>query len=255
MSSSALKDQGNEAYKLGDHAKAVELYSQAIAATSAGEEEGLHLLYSNRAAALLALERFEDALVDCDKVLELQPKFMKAYLRKSMALRALGRKREALQVAKLGLALDASNTSTAGMPELTKLSKQIEKELVTAKARFTAKSPKEAQEMMQDYNNKHQEIERLRFEMDARQRQFRVDKLTLDYLTQVIQAVEPEQDLPQTFVSVGRMFVQTPITEVEASLGVGLGKLTSEFDSLKDKMVVLEQKFSSLSRELEEIMG
>lgn len=243
----SLKDQGNEAYKKGDYAAAVDLYTQAI---EAGGED-LHLVYSNRAAALLAQERFEDALQDCDRVLELNPTFMKGYLRKSMALKGLGRKREALQVAKQGLALENTTNvaSAAGVPELTKLSKTIEKEIILAKSKFSSKSPKEAQEMLQDYNDKHAEIERLRFEMDARQRQFRIDKLTLDYVNEV------KSEQPQTFISVGRMFVQTPVDVVEANLSQGLAKLTAEFDSLKEKMQVMEQKFTSLSRELEEIMG
>ena len=64
------------------------------------------MVFSNRAATLLALERYEEALADCERVLELDPKFMKGYLRKAMALRALGRKREALDVARQGLAID-----------------------------------------------------------------------------------------------------------------------------------------------------
>src|SRR5690242_11266915 len=112
------KERGNEAFKRGDHQEAFNLYSKAIdlAATEV-DKTGLHLVYSNRAAALLTLERFEEALADCEHVLQMDPNFMKGYLRKAMALRALGRKREALETAKLGLSLD-KNQRAVGVPEL-----------------------------------------------------------------------------------------------------------------------------------------
>jgi tetratricopeptide (TPR) repeat protein len=138
LSALELKDLGNEAFKSGNHAKALDLYSEAISKatrdTDNTDDNNIHLIFSNRAAAYLSLQRFEEALVDCDKVLELSPRFTKGYLRKTMALRGLGRKKEALEVAKTGLALEDS-AAAAGQPELSKLSASIEKELAVSKAK------------------------------------------------------------------------------------------------------------------------
>lgn len=45
--------------------------------------------YSNRAAALIKLMAFPQAVQDCDKAIELDPKFIRAYTRKGQALVAM----------------------------------------------------------------------------------------------------------------------------------------------------------------------
>ncbi len=44
-------------------------------------------IYSNRAACYTKLMSFDLALKDCEKAIELDPKFIKAYLRKAMVLK------------------------------------------------------------------------------------------------------------------------------------------------------------------------
>jgi len=77
------KELGNAAFKENQFEKAIEHYSQAL--TSA-PLESQHLILSNRAAALLALNQFASALEDCQKVVELNPSFLKGFMRMAQGL-------------------------------------------------------------------------------------------------------------------------------------------------------------------------
>jgi tetratricopeptide (TPR) repeat protein len=243
-----LKEKGNEAFKKGDHQEAYNLYSKALElADSEPDRSGLHLVYSNRAATLLTLERYEEALADCEKVLELDPKFIKGFLRKAMALRALGRKREALDVAKAGLAID-QNPKAVGVPELTKLAYAIQGDL---KPKVTKRSQKETEELVKDYNDVVAEVEQLNYELETRDREVRSMKLTLDYVNQV---KENTGAIPNTYLPVGRMFVRKPAATMVNELDENIKETTNEFETLREKMRQNEIKLKSLSGELEEIM-
>ena len=240
------KEKGNEAFKRGDHLEAYNLYSQALALAD-DQTGGLHLIYSNRAATLLALERFEEALVDCEKVLELDPKFMKGYLRKALALKGLGRKKEALEVAKAGLGVE-QNQKVVGVPELIRLANTIRGEL---KSTVTKRSQQETEELVKDYNDVVAEVEQLNYELETRDRELKSMRLTLDYVNNV-KATTGE--IPNTYLPIGRMFVKKPAETMISQLEGDIKETTGEFESLREKMRLNEIKLKSLSGELEEMM-
>lgn len=108
MSASELKDQGNAAFAAKKFSRAAELYGKAIALEPSGATS--HVLYSNRAAALLELGgKAQLALADADKCVELKPDFLKGHLRRAMSLQALGRHNEAVDACSNALALEPSN--------------------------------------------------------------------------------------------------------------------------------------------------
>ncbi|XP_044261453.1 protein unc-45 homolog B [Tribolium madens] len=96
MSSEALKykDEGNEAFKNGNWDSAAKLYTKAINLEKA-ESKDLAVFLKNRAAAYLKLNKFEEALNDCDKSLEIVPNDPKALFRRCQALESLERFEEA----------------------------------------------------------------------------------------------------------------------------------------------------------------
>ena len=110
-----FKAQGNDAFKAGEFSKAEELYGKGIEAAPEN-----HVLYANRAASLLAQEKFEDAKSDCEKCLAIEPTFYKATLRLATALKELGEVKQAVVVLGVGIARtkaasgsDAANSKKA----------------------------------------------------------------------------------------------------------------------------------------------
>eukprot|EP00960_Hanusia_phi_P026775 746460-Hanusia_phi.AAC.1 len=74
----SLRDQGNAAFKSGNFEEAVRLYSSAIE-----EDKENEVLYSNRSASLLALNRIDEARRDAEKCIELKPDWAKGHYRRS----------------------------------------------------------------------------------------------------------------------------------------------------------------------------
>ena len=247
----ALKEKGNDEFKKGNHQAAYDLYTEAIKNATDSEEDtkGLHLIYSNRAATLLSMERFEEALKDCDRVIQLEPKFMKGYLRKSMALKSLGRKKEALETAKMGLNLE-QDKKAVGVPELTKLAHTIQGDLKKSQS-IKKRSPKETQELVKEYNEVSQDVEKLNYELSNRQRTYRSLKITTDYLKQVEQETGK---MPNTYIPIGRMFISKSSSDVSSLMKTKMEEVEKEYEVLQDKMGIKEEKLKGLSAEVEEIL-
>lgn len=86
---------GNEFVKKGDHANALEKYSEGLKV-----DPDHAILLSNRALSYSKLGRFEEAATDAQKCTSLKPDFVKGYLRGAMALQELGRYQEAMEFLK-----------------------------------------------------------------------------------------------------------------------------------------------------------
>ena len=82
----SLKSKGNEYFVKKEFLSAQEFYSKAILICDDNA-----ILYANRSAANLELGECEQALLDSDKSIQLNPKFVKAYFRKASSLKKLGR--------------------------------------------------------------------------------------------------------------------------------------------------------------------
>eukprot|EP00026_Physarum_polycephalum_P008203 Phypoly_transcript_08282.p1 GENE.Phypoly_transcript_08282~~Phypoly_transcript_08282.p1 ORF type:complete len:493 (-),score=92.25 Phypoly_transcript_08282:20-1498(-) len=96
----ALKNEANELFAAGKYLPAIELYTRAIELTP-----GNAVLYANRAFANIKTEAFGSALIDAQKAIDLDKKYIKGYYRMATAKLALGKHKEALnyfrQVVKL----------------------------------------------------------------------------------------------------------------------------------------------------------
>ncbi|XP_030638965.1 sperm-associated antigen 1 [Chanos chanos] len=106
-----LKNEGNQLFKNGQFADALEKYSQAITGfTEAGIDspEDLSILYSNRAACYLKDGNSTDCITDCTRALELQPFSLKPLLRRAMAYESLERYQKAYVDYKTVLQIDMS---------------------------------------------------------------------------------------------------------------------------------------------------
>lgn len=110
-----FKEQGNTAFKAGDWSAAIEAYTKAI--KCGDQHKQLATFYKNRAAAYLKMEKFEQAVRDCDKSLELEPNEPKALFRRAQAKEQLGHFEEAYRDAVTVWNVDKSDKSVKGFVE------------------------------------------------------------------------------------------------------------------------------------------
>ncbi|KAK9243263.1 hypothetical protein V1506DRAFT_516426 [Lipomyces tetrasporus] len=102
------KNLGNDAFKRGDLQGALELYSEALAIDKHNKGTNSKL-YSNRATVNMRLNRFEDAVADCDSALDLDPEFTKVRRTKARALGQLEKWDEAVQEFQKAIEADPSD--------------------------------------------------------------------------------------------------------------------------------------------------
>ncbi|KAI5620778.1 tetratricopeptide repeat protein 12 isoform X2 [Silurus asotus] len=70
-----LKEKGNQAFALGDYKLAVKMYTEGLE-----KLRDMPALYTNRAQALIKLEKYKEAISDCEWALKCNEKCIKAYV-------------------------------------------------------------------------------------------------------------------------------------------------------------------------------
>lgn len=91
----ALKQKGNDAFKLKKYTEAVQFYSQAIELDPNSEASAA--LYSNRAACWQSLGKFDNAVKDSTDCIRVRPSWLKGHFRKGVALQSLNSLEESLK--------------------------------------------------------------------------------------------------------------------------------------------------------------
>jgi ankyrin repeat protein len=94
--SERCRQEGNEAFASRDYDKAMRKYSEGLCIDSSNRQANA-LFHCNRAAAACALQRYAEAVNDCDRALEMRPSYEKALLRRARALVQLDRLSEAIR--------------------------------------------------------------------------------------------------------------------------------------------------------------
>ncbi|XP_077235995.1 tetratricopeptide repeat (TPR)-like superfamily protein isoform X2 [Tasmannia lanceolata] len=103
----ALKSQGNKAMHSKLYSEAIELYTCAIALC-----QNNAVYYCNRAAAYTQIHKYIEAIADCNKSIEIDPSYNKAYSRLGMAYYAQGNYCDAINKGYLkALELDPTSDS------------------------------------------------------------------------------------------------------------------------------------------------
>ena len=98
------KNEGNEALKAGNLDLAIEKYTKAIELDSTN-----HVFYSNRSNAYTLQNKYQEALDDAVKCIEVNPQFVKGYCRKGLALFKMGKMEESVKAYDEGLAVLPGN--------------------------------------------------------------------------------------------------------------------------------------------------
>ncbi|KAJ2449663.1 TOM (translocase of outer membrane) complex component [Coemansia sp. RSA 2336] len=86
----SLKSRGNKFFQAKRHEKAIELYTQALRFVKDP------VFFSNRAACYAASDEYEKVIKDCSSALELEPRYVKALIRRAQAYENTENYRESL---------------------------------------------------------------------------------------------------------------------------------------------------------------
>ncbi|XP_046975608.1 tetratricopeptide repeat protein 1 [Vanessa cardui] len=104
-----LKTMGNLAFKNEEYERSIEKYTEALKICPLQFNEQRAVLYCNRSAAKLKLERYKHAIKDCTKAIELDDKYVKAYYRRAQCYEITEKLDESLEDYKQMLLIDPSH--------------------------------------------------------------------------------------------------------------------------------------------------
>ncbi|XP_054640757.1 mitochondrial import receptor subunit TOM34 isoform X2 [Dunckerocampus dactyliophorus] len=113
----ALKEDGNALVKRGEHAKAVDKYTQSLR-----HDPAQAATFTNRALCYLSLRQFHDAIRDCDEALNIDGANVKALYRRAQAHKELKDMKACMD--DLRKLLEVEPTNTAGIKLLRELQKK-----------------------------------------------------------------------------------------------------------------------------------
>nr|XP_026486769.1 tetratricopeptide repeat protein 1 isoform X1 [Vanessa tameamea] len=104
-----LKTMGNLAFKNEEYERSIDKYTEALKICPLQFNEQRAVLYCNRSAAKLKLERYKHAIKDCTKAVELDDKYVKAYYRRAQCYEITEKLDESLEDYKQMLLIDPSH--------------------------------------------------------------------------------------------------------------------------------------------------
>ncbi|CAH2062382.1 unnamed protein product, partial [Iphiclides podalirius] len=104
-----LKTEGNEAFKIGEYERSMEKYTEGLRICPLQFPQQRSVLYCNRSAAKMKLEKYKRAIKDCSKAIELDDKYVKAYYRRAQSYEATEKLDECLADFKKILELDPTH--------------------------------------------------------------------------------------------------------------------------------------------------
>lgn len=102
------KEQGNKAFKEGDHAKAIEYYTYATELDPKNP-----IFFTNRSTAYFKMKKFDKSLRDANKAIKCDPKWAKGFYRKGMVLLETEKYKDALEALEVASKLAPKNESFA----------------------------------------------------------------------------------------------------------------------------------------------
>lgn len=103
-----LKAEGNESFKTGQYADAMESYTEALRICPISSPAERSILYSNRGATWARLEKKKVAIKDCTKAIELNPSYVKPILKRAQLYKETQNLDDALKDYQRVLELDPS---------------------------------------------------------------------------------------------------------------------------------------------------
>mmetsp|Transcript_57768 Transcript_57768/g.151924 ORF Transcript_57768/g.151924 Transcript_57768/m.151924 type:complete len:332 (+) Transcript_57768:80-1075(+) len=252
----ALKKLGNEALKAGTKSAARE----ALEAFTSGIEVRCNdlvlnaQLYGNRAHVQIMLRNFVEAVDDCRKAIESDPKNLKSYWRGAKASMSLELWQNSIDFCDAGLAMEPKDTDLKRLRETCS-----EKLLTLQKKRAVADKMQSAMQMSGDFNADEamvlqdkinefaEQVDEVKFKISQRERERMKCVLTRNNLTDI----PPETRL---FRAIGRTFVREERAEVDQSIITTIASVEEDVPKLKKALTELEKRKEGAEKEFQEMI-
>ena len=109
-----LKNRGNEEFKSSKYLESIETYTEALRFCPLKFGNDRAILYANRAASKIKVERKASAIDDCTKAVSLNDKYVRAYLRRAKLYEETDKLDESLEDYKKIVELDPGNKEALG---------------------------------------------------------------------------------------------------------------------------------------------
>lgn len=129
-----FKLEGNNCFKESKYIDAIEKYTFALNECPLKFSQDRAILFSNRAAAKIKIDKKEEAVLDCNKAIDLDPNYLKAILRRAQLHQQLYNLERSLEDYKKVMELDKNNTEArqacATMPgEIAERNEKLKQEM------------------------------------------------------------------------------------------------------------------------------
>jgi len=205
-------------------------------------------LYGNRAHVRILLQQFVEAVDDCRRAIEADPKNMKAYWRAAKASLHLDLCKNGIEFCDAGLRLEPADADLQKMREAcaTKLAGQQKRraELAASRGDFNSDDAMAVQDRV---NNLNEQMELARSSLVSKQRDHLRAKYTKTSLGEL-------PDDTRVYKSVGRCFIREERDNLARGLDENLGQLEEEIPRMQKACEELEKRRDAGQKELEEMI-
>ena len=92
-----LKKKGNQFYLAGENEDAINQYNQGLEICPLCFSEDRSILMANKAAAMIKMDQKVEAIEQCNEAIQLNPKYVKAFLRRGQTYEEMDKTTEALK--------------------------------------------------------------------------------------------------------------------------------------------------------------
>ncbi len=123
------RNRGNELYKAGKFADSVGAYSESIK-RNPDDPRG----YTNRASAYIKLAALPEALKDCDEAIKVDPKNIKAFIRKSTVLTGMKEHSKAMEAIQTAQDLDSETSEKKNSREIQQQMDKVMQDMYAQRA-------------------------------------------------------------------------------------------------------------------------
>jgi chaperonin cofactor prefoldin len=235
-----LKKRGNECLKTNTKSsarEAMELFTAGLE-VRCDDRVLTAQLHSNRAHVRILLRQFVEAVDDCRKAIETDPKNMKAYWRAAKASLNLDLIRNAIDFCEAGLRQEPNDADIMKLrttcAEKLAAQQQRRAELATRNADFNADEAMAVQERVNELNEQCEMMKGSLFQKSREKNKAELTEKTLAELP-------PDTNM---YIGVGRTFLKEPREVIDK-------KLADKLDTLKEEMPRLEKTFQEMEKRKE----